>query len=165
MRHQFAGSLLIVCIAATATADEDQLVIDKFQFTWTVAAGGKAQFLIEKDNKSTKALLRHEGAKLPGPNAISMTLEDAQAVGAALARTDEFLEKMKGTKDQIETIRAGKINVDFATTDKGDFRVRVTPEKWMHVFATLNPADAKALAGPMKKAVQAGALVDRKIKL
>jgi hypothetical protein len=164
MRHQFAASLLIVCVAATATADED-LVIDRFQFTWTVAEVGTTQFLIEKDNKSTKAVLRHEGGKLPGPKAISLTLEDAQAVGAALARTDEFVEKMKGTKDQIETIRAGKIHVEFATTDKGDFRVSVTPEKWVHVFATLKPGEAKTLAGPMKKAVQAGALVDRKIKL
>ena len=94
-----------------------------------------------------------------------MTLEDAEAVGAALARTDEYFNKLKGSKGQIEKIRAGRIHVDFITTDKGDFRVSVTPDKWMRVFATLKQTEANALAGPMKKAIRAGDLVDRKIKL
>ena len=160
MRRQFAVCLVVMCAAGAATAQEDDgLVIDKFQFTWTVVEVGRTQFLIEKDAKATTAGLRH------GAGSISMSLEDAQAVGRALARTDEFAEKLKDTKDRIETIEAGKIHVDFKTTDSGEFRVQVTPEKWMRVFATLKPTEARALAGPMKKAIHAGALVDRKIKL
>lgn len=160
MRRQLAVGLLAICAANAAWADDDdKLVIDKFHFTWTVAEVGSTHFLIEKDEKSTKAGLRY------GVGTISMTLEDAEAVGVALARTDEFVEKLKGTKDQIETIKTGKIHVDFKTTDKGEFLVQVTPEKWMRVFATLKQKEANALAGPMKKAVRAGALADRKLKL
>jgi len=158
MRCQLAAGLLVICAAVTR-ADDDDLVIERYQFTWIMAEAGKTQFAIEKNEKSTRARLRH------GSDAISMSLEDAELLGAVLARTDKFAEQLKGTKNQNESLGAGKYHVQFQTTEKGDFRVRVSPEKWMRVFATLKPAEAMALAEPMKKAVRAGALVDRKIKL
>jgi hypothetical protein len=164
MRHGLAAGLLIVCVSSAVRADErEELVIDKFEFTWTVAKAGRTQFLIKKDEKSTQASLRHRGNLVTGGE-ISISLQDAQGVGIELARTDEFVDKLKGTKDQIERIQTGNMWVEFKTTDTGEFRVQVTPDKWMRVFAVLTPAEAKALAGPMKKAVQAGALVDQKVK-
>jgi hypothetical protein len=164
MSHRFAASLLIVCVASAVEAEEDEeLAIDRFHFTWTVVEAGKTQFLIEKDEKSTKAGMRHRGGLISGGQ-ISIALEDAEAVGIVLARTDEFFEKLKGTKDQTERIKAGGMQVVFSTTDTGDFQVEVSPKKWKRVFAILTRAEAKALAGPMKKAVKAGALLDQKIK-
>jgi len=160
MHRPVAVSLLILCIAGAAAAeDDDKLVIDKYQFTWTLADVGRIQFQIQKDEKATKAALRF------GLDSISMTLEEAEALGTALARTDEFAEKLKGTKRQSERVKTGTIHVDFVTTEKGDFRVQVAPDKWMRTFATLHQAEAKGLAGAMKKAVKAGAIVDQKIKL
>jgi hypothetical protein len=49
--------------------------------------------------------------------------------------------------------------------DKGVFFVSMAPENWMMEFARITPAQAKELAGPMRKARRAAALVDQKIKL
>ncbi|MBI3866089.1 MAG: hypothetical protein HY290_29780 [Planctomycetia bacterium] len=164
MCPRLTACVILICVSGgLQAAEDDELVIDKFQFTWTVAEVGKTQFLIEKDEKSTKAGLRHRGGLITGGE-ISISLEDAQAVGIELARTDEFLKKFKGTKDQSERITVGRMQVVFRTTDTGDFRVEITPDKWMRIFAILTPAEAKALAGPMKKAMKAGAMVDRKVK-
>lgn len=159
MRYALAACFLVAYTAGVVRADEgDELAIEDFHFTWTVAVAGNTRFLIEKDQKSTSAGLRYKA------EAISMTVEDAAAVGEALARTDEYFEKLKDSKGQSDSVRAGRIHVTFKTTDKGDFFVSITPEKWMRVFATLKLDEAKALAGPMKKAVRAGAIVDRKVK-
>lgn len=145
--------------AAAVAEDDDKLVIDKYQFTWTRADVGRIQFQIQKDEKATKAALRF------GLDSISMTLEEAETLGATLARTDEFAEKLKGTKSQSERVKTCTIHVDFMTTEIGDFRVQIAPEKWMRNFASLHSAEAKGLAGAMKTAVKAGAIVDQKIKL
>lgn len=160
MHRRIAVCFFVVCLTdPVAAQDDDKLVIDKFQFTWTLADVGRLQFQILKDEKATKAVLR------VGFDSISMTLDEAEAFGAVLARTDEFAEKFRGTNGRSERVKVGTIQIDFMTTEKGEFRVKIAPEKWMRVFATLHPTEARALAAPMKKAIKAGALVDQKIKL
>jgi hypothetical protein len=159
MRTALTISLVVAVLSNVVWADEeDDLVIDNFYFTWTVAESGNARFQIEKDEKSTNAWLRVPSAS------FSMTPQDAEAVGAALTRTDEFFEKFKDSTEKAETIRGGQIVVEFSTTDEGDFHVTVTPAKWKRVGAVLTKTQARALAVPMKKAVRAAALVDEKVK-
>jgi tRNA pseudouridine-54 N-methylase len=162
MRCALAGTVFIVFVSGALRADEEgDLKIDKFRFAWTIVESGKVRFLIEKDETSTQAWLRTAYDK------ISMTPEDAEAIGAALAKTDEFFEKLNGKIEKSESIYAGKskFHVIFATSDKGVFYVSMAPEKSMKEFARLAPAQAKELAGAMRKARRAAALVDQKIKL
>ena len=162
MRCALAGTFLVLLVSGGLRAeDEGELKFDKFHFVWTLVETGKTRFLIEKNQTSTAAWLRTAYDK------TSMTPEDAEAVGAALAKTDEFFEKLNGTTDKSETINAGKskFRVIFATSDKGDFCVSMAPEKWMKEYASLTPAQAKELAGEMRKAKRAAAMVDQKIKL
>ncbi len=167
MRTALTVSLAVVALGnVLRAADEDDLVIDEYNFTWTVAESGNARFQIEKDEKSTRAWLRcPSGSLLSFSGSFPMTPQDAEAVGAALARTDEFFEKLKGSTEKSETIFTSKMRAVFSTSDHGDFLVSVTPKKWKKVGATLTKVQAKDLAVPMKKAVRAAALVDEKVKL
>ena len=162
MRCALAGTVFVAFVSGVLQADdESELKFDRFHFAWTLVETGKTRFLIGKDQTSTNAWLRTAYDK------ISMTPEDAEAIGAALAKTDEFFEKLNGTTDKSEALSAGKskFRVVFATSDKGVFYVSMAPEKWMKEFARLTPAQAKELAGPMRKARRAAALVEQKIKL
>jgi hypothetical protein len=139
-----------------------EFTIDEFFFRWNVMVADDAALSVDKTQDSTVICLKEK--RRIGGESIDLKPEDAEAVAAALAKTEEHYKAMQGKNDKSETTKAGGCVVRFATTDKGDFYVSVRPDKEFSMSSVqLSRKAAKALAGPMAKAKAMAAFVDRKI--
>jgi prophage DNA circulation protein len=151
------SALPLVSIAADKPADE--FTIEEYDFQWTVAKSGDAKLRVEKTQEATVIRLSND------MNWLTMVPKDAEAVGAVLAKVDEYWQKMKGSdKDMRESVEASKHVVTFWNSPEYGFSVSVKESgRFAMSSVSLKRDEAKLVAPHMQKAQKMAAFVDRKI--
>jgi hypothetical protein len=98
----------------------EEFTVEEYDFEWIVAKSGDAKLSVEKTQEATVIRLSHD------MHSLSMVAKDAEAVGAVLAKTDDYWKKMRGSdKDVRERVEAGKHVVTFWNSPKYGFSVSV----------------------------------------
>jgi prophage DNA circulation protein len=159
-----AGLLVAACTVVlsgqSATSHPaEEFTVEEYDFEWIVAKSGDAKLSVEKTQEATVIRLSH------GMNSLSMVAKDAEAVGAVLAKTDDYWKKMKGSdKDVRESVEGGKHVVTFWNSPKYGFSVSVREAgSFAMSSVSLKRDEAKLFAPHMQKAQKMAAFVDRKI--
>lgn len=159
MRRQTAAFLLVTLAAATvlAATESDRFIIEEYSFTCPLAQSGDAILSVEKTHESTRLILKS------GDDFVMLSPDEAASVGQALAATDKYWSKMKGSKVKTsDTVKAGEFSVTFAQDPRFGFAIAVSkPESFVFGRAALDRKQALDLAPHFSKAVERAAYVDK----
>lgn len=140
-------------------APRDEFTISDWEFEWKIIKGDDAALSIVKTQEVTRVTLR---ARM---DSLWLAPKEAEEVGAALARTDEYWAKLKGSEQDVsEDVKAGKHSVTFRMSTKYGFSVTVAEEgRFMAGRVGLSRDQAKTFAPHLQTAVKMAAFVDRKV--
>ncbi|AMV19970.1 hypothetical protein [Planctomyces sp. SH-PL14] len=137
---------------------------DDFFFTWRLATSDRMRLSINKSRRGTVVDIRPDFPCCFGGCELSLTPEQAAAVGKALARTDAVYERLQRTREASEAIVAGKdYRVVFRTDKTGRFEAAVFREGDL-IPVTLARDAANTFAPPLQKAVELAKRVDKKVR-
>lgn len=156
----FGLTVSFTAMAAETKSAPEQFTIDEYDFEWTVAKSGDAKFVVEKTQEATTVYI-----KSGDMGYLNLTPKDAEAIGTALAKTDQYWKTMKGSEtDTTERVPVGKYVVTFSNDPKYGFSVSIREaERFSMSSVSLKRDQAKKLAPSMSKAVALAAFVDDKI--
>jgi len=156
-----SGIAALPLASSAADTPAEEFTIQEYNFEWIVAKSGDAKLRVEKTQDATVIRLSND------MDTLAMVPKDAEAVGAVLAKVDEYWKKMKGSdKDMWESVEAGKYVVTFWNSPKYGFSVSVKAAKHFALSSvSLKRDEAKLFAPHMQKAQKMAAFVDRRIAL
>lgn len=164
MRALLCVLLLGSCALATCEAGGGEGPGEDFFFTWRLAESDHWRLSINKSRRGTVVDIRPDFPCCFGGCELSLTADQAAAVGKALARTDAFYERLQGTREVSETVAAGKdYRVVFRTDKAGQFEAAVFREGDV-IPVTLDRDAANTFAPPLQKAVELAKRVDEKVR-
>ncbi|MBM4031236.1 MAG: hypothetical protein FJ291_05555 [Planctomycetes bacterium] len=166
MRLGFFGiSVLWAAFLASAGQrhEEEDFVVEKFDFEWTVAEVGDSRLIINKTHETTRVLIR-SGRMMA--DSIWLSPDEAEKVGKALADVDKYYLKMRNAEtDMSDRVEAAGYTVTFHFSKKYGFSVRLAPaERFALSSLSLERGEAKAFAPHLMKARAMAGFIDRKIK-
>jgi len=163
MRALLCWLLLASVTLAGGEAGVDEFPIKDFFFSWHVETSDAAQLSIRKTPKGTTVDIRYLFPCYLGCD-ISLTPDQAAAVGKVLARTNAFHERMLETRDASEKVAAGKdCRVEFRTDKTGRFEAAIFLGE-NPIPLTLDREAANTFAPPLQKAVELAKRVDEKVR-
>jgi len=156
-------------IAPAPAAEE--FTLDKYQFYWKVFKREnvtlelcKVRTVMMRWADIYVCLAYIKNGKREG--ILSPTPQDAEAIGAVLARTDEFWNAMKGSpREVIRAVTADRYVVRFVYSPAGGFSVLINKADKRVTLNTviLDRDTAKALVPYLQKARKMAAFLDQKI--
>ena len=169
IRSAIVGAMIASCMAliigaqsTKTTKPSDEFTIEEFEFDWIIAKSGEAKLVLEKTHEAKRVRL-WEGGML-GDQA-TLTPKEAVIVGAVLAKTDYYWDKMKDSdKDVQEKVDAGEWAVFFVQGTKHGFSVHIKAnERFSLNDIALTRLQAKEFAPHLQKADVMMEYLDKKI--
>lgn len=159
-----AGVLLLLFAGCTGVAREaDKRATAEPSSTRQIAATRDMELSIRSAPTETVVELRYLCPCYIGCD-ISLTPDQAAAVGQALAQTDAFHERMRETRDAKETVAAGEdCRVEFRTDKTGRFEAAIFLGEHP-IPLTLDREAANTFAPPLQKAVELSEPADEKVR-
>ncbi len=160
------GAALFLALAPVLTRaapQEEEFVIEEYDFLWTVAKSGEASLIMRKTHETTRVVIRSGGIM---GDSLYVLPADAEAIGKALTDVDEYFERMRNSEDDVtEQVDAGNYRVAFRFSRQHGFSVWIrSTERFSMTSLSLDRSQAKGLAPHLQKAEAMAAFVDKKVQ-
>jgi len=156
--------LALPFVAARAVAKDDaaaEYAIDDYDLNWNVMKSDDFSMTITKTQDTTKIHLDNRLERL------TMEPKDAEAVGAALKKTDAEYAALKGSDtDKSDEVDAGTYKVTFYWTVKYGFYISVrSGERFAMDHVQIERKQANEASKYLVQATKMAAYLDAKVKL
>lgn len=158
-------ALSIFCLATfIPLANAEEFVIKDYTFTWRVAKVGFVKMAIQKDQVGLRVVLSSMGGPLA---TLSMSPSRAKAIGEVLAKTGDYYNNQKKSKDKKseDVVHSGEYMVTFSSSQGDNFEVKINKSAAFSAAVLLSKDEALMIVEYLRDAEKMAKFMNSCIKL
>lgn len=157
---------LLACLllSSPVVSADDEYVVYEYRLTWPYKTVGGVEMGVSKDEDRTLIYLsRLEGFS----TAVYFLPEHAEAIGDALAKTDEMYKKYKDapSAEVSDSVAVGDHAVIFMSSPESGFSIWVRDSGSLYDYLMLDRREATELARAMAESTALARFLDSKVDL